>query len=535
MSYSTTYFGDEGSWAHRYLTALRDHWVLITLLVLIAVLPTAAYSLSAPKRYKAEAALVVTPISANDTTYIGINSLLRDSSQSQAVVTAARLVEAPEVGEAVKSRLRLKKRPEVTVTPLGQSNVVSIVATASSAAGAARAANGYADAAIARHSRQLQREVGDAIKRLDARLKARGGTRNAGANDPIQDQIKQRLAQLELLVGGSDPTLAVLSRAVPPASASWPRPKLSILVALVCSLLLGLGLALAIDLINPVVKDENELLLVHRLPILGVIPRISQRELTQFLTSRRELPPNLREAYRMVRGALNGAGPDGSFPRVILVSSAGVEEGKTVTSIGLATAIARSGMSVILVDGDLRNPMLSAVFGASPGRVGLPGVLRGTTTAEGALVPTLYQNLRLLLSTPDPAAVDDLQRDRVAAVLRQLRRHADVVVIDSSPMGEFADAYAFADAAEALIVCARLGRTNREAIRDLLRRLAQLRIAPTGVVAVARRRTFGTAATYGQRRPVDLPTASAARPHSGTDGDGGTEVLTGDGEARVGR
>jgi capsular exopolysaccharide synthesis family protein len=525
---SAAHVGDEDSGAAHYVAAVRDHWLLITLFVLIAVLPTAAYSLTAPKHYNAEADLVVTPIPADDTTFLGINTLLRDSTQSQAVVTAGRLVDTPEVGESVKSTLGLRTRPSVDVKPLSQSNVVSIVASASTATAAAALANAYADAVIALRTAALQAEIGAAIDRLNPRLASLSASPNDPSSQAIASQIRQRLGTLDTLVGAQDPTLSVLARAVPPTSASWPRPALSVFVAFACSLLLGTGLALAIDLINPVVKDENELLFVHRLPILARLPRVPQKALRRFLTSREELPSSLREAYRMLRGALAMAGPQGQFPRVILVSSASAAEGKSVTAIYLANVIARSGMNVILVDGDLRNPMLAAVFGAPAGRKGLTDLLRGTTTLDAALTPGPRPNLRLLLSLRDPLIIDLLHKDRVAGVLAQLREHADVVVIDSSPLNEFADSYAFANAADAVILCVRLGRTRRDKVGDLLRRLSQLHIVPTGFVVIARKRTFAAQTYTGQRRYIGLPLL----PEAG--GDASDSGSASDGEAAAG-
>jgi uncharacterized protein involved in exopolysaccharide biosynthesis len=229
----------------RNLAALRSHWRLIALFLVLAVVPTAYYSYTAPKRYKAEADLLVTPIPADDTTFIGINGLLRDSTQGQAVLTAGRIASAPDVGERVRSRLRLAKSPSVDVTPLQQSNVVGIVASASSPPAAARIANAYADAVISLRAAELQRELTAVTSHLEERLSSLAAT-----NDPlspvIESQIRQRLAQLDPLVGEPNPTLSILSRASEPGSASWPRPKLSILVAVLGSLLLAGGLALAL-------------------------------------------------------------------------------------------------------------------------------------------------------------------------------------------------------------------------------------------------------------------------------------------------
>jgi uncharacterized protein involved in exopolysaccharide biosynthesis len=274
------------------LAALRYHWRLIALFLVLAVVPTAYYSYTAPKRYKAEADLLVTPIPANDTTFIGINGLLRDSTQGQAVLTAGRIAAAPEVGQTARSRLRLAGTPSVDVTPMQQSNVVGIVASASSPPAAARIANAYADAVISLRAAELQRELSAAISHLEARLGSL-----AAANDPlstsIAGQIKQRLAQLDPLVGEPNPTLSILSRATAPSSASWPRPKLSILVAIVGSLLLAGGLALALG-----VKDAG-----------GRAPPLAASSAREDAESRDVRQQN-REALSVDTGELVGGAPE---------------------------------------------------------------------------------------------------------------------------------------------------------------------------------------------------------------------------------
>src|SRR5918999_1516908 len=90
----------------RYLTALREHWLLIAVLVVIAVAAAAASAFTAEKRYEAETDILVTPVSATDETFLNID-VLRESldPQSRSVLTAAQLIKTPEVGSEVRRRL----------------------------------------------------------------------------------------------------------------------------------------------------------------------------------------------------------------------------------------------------------------------------------------------------------------------------------------------------------------------------------------------------------------------------------------------
>ena len=84
--------------AVRYLQALRRHWLLIATLLGVAVGAAAISTFTATKRYTSSADLLVRPLSPNDATYQGFNSLFQQTLDgSSAVVTAARVIGSPEI------------------------------------------------------------------------------------------------------------------------------------------------------------------------------------------------------------------------------------------------------------------------------------------------------------------------------------------------------------------------------------------------------------------------------------------------------
>lgn len=465
----------------RYLEALRDQWLLIAGLVLVAVAATGIYLAAATTRYEAHAQVVVTPLSADTPAFVGINGLLRNSTQSEPVVTAAQFLGSPAVRDAAR---QLAGDPassaSVDVAPRSQSDVVDVGVTASSAQDAAVVANAYVDAAIALRNRTIQRQVAATIARLRHRIDAipkKHATRTEAA---IARQFRSRLAQLSTLRGSPDPTMSLLSRATPPTSASYPRPTLSLAVAILCALLLGGALAIVRDRTNQAIRDEDELEAVTGLPVLAHVPYLGDRDLRRTLA---DPPSAAREAYRLLRSQLSRTG--GREPGVVVVCSLTRDESRTGTAIGIARAFADADRRVILVDGDMRQPVASFALGAAIGG-GLPDVLRATSALEPSLVPIRSENLQLLPSTPDPAAPDYVASERMARLLSMLRERADLVVIDSPPADEAAEAYAFASLGDAVVVCARPGATDRAGLRSLLRRFARLGIEPAGVVAVGR-------------------------------------------------
>ena len=175
MTEPTLSFGNQREGASRYLTALREHWLLILTLVAVAVGSAAAYSLTAPKRYKAEATILVNPVGEADTTFVGMPVIKESNGLTSGVLTAARLIQTPEVAEGVRKRYRFDMSRNallgsIDVKPLSQSNIIAIQATAGSASRAAAIANAFAAQLLRQRSNQFRSAVNSTITRLHARL-----------------------------------------------------------------------------------------------------------------------------------------------------------------------------------------------------------------------------------------------------------------------------------------------------------------------------------------------------------------------------
>jgi capsular exopolysaccharide synthesis family protein len=476
----------------RYLAAIRANWPLIALIIAVCMATAVLYSATAPKRYEAKADLFVSPIDPSDATFLGIGVVRESPSDpNRGVITAARFVKTPEVAKAVRARLAggingaetaSALLSKVHAQPVGQANIVSISASGPTAKSSAAIANAFASATIAQRTAVFQQQLKSVIRDLTARLDAipasdRGGFEAVG--------IRERLARLAPFVGQRDPTLTLFARASPPSAPRWPRPLLSIAVAFVASALLGTGLAVARELANPRLS-EDELLFDHSLPILARIPRLRRDQLRNFLTHRKPLPGEVREAFRTLRANL--AADRGSM-HTILVTSSISGEGKTLACANLAITIAAGGERVLLVDGDFRKPMLATVFGVPTRSSSLIDVMLGRSSLDGLLSPPGYEHLRLLPSSPrDADLIDLVEPNHAEEILEQLKRDADVIIIDSSPLTEVADALIWASAADSILVAVRIGRSRRDKLDELLRTLDRRGVAPAGVVLTTKER-----------------------------------------------
>jgi Mrp family chromosome partitioning ATPase/capsular polysaccharide biosynthesis protein len=483
--------GDDQRGALRYVQALREHWVMIVTLVTVGVLVAALYTMTATKRYEAEASLLVTPVQATDSAYLGI-SVFRESSDdpTRTVVTLSRIVHTEQAAEAARKAggLRLSLGQllgSVSVIPVSQSNLITIKATADNPVAAAAIANGFAKGIVGVRTRQFQSEVASTITRLQRQVDAIPASLKESQQSIA---LQQSIANVRALVGTSDPTLRIATPAGPPGSPVWPRAKLTIIAAFLATLFLGCALALILELVNPRVNREEELIFEQRLPILARVPRLRRKMIRDYLARREPLPQHAWEAYKTLRMNLAAAKPGGHAPRTILVTSSQSRDGKTITAVNLATSLAKSGMKVILVDCDYRRPMLGAILGVSASS-GAPSFLEDSSRLPSLLVSSAdVEGLSILPASPENALlVDQIDGARVRSFFDSLSELADVVIVDSAPATEVADTLPLAAEADAVLIAVRLGHTRRDRLSELRWLLAQHSVSPSGFVMAARR------------------------------------------------
>jgi capsular exopolysaccharide synthesis family protein len=332
----------------------------------------------------------------------------------------------------------------------------------------------------------VQNELRPIVSRLSRRLDALPeASRDVGEGRALAE----RLATLRALAGGKDPTLQIASLAVAPAEAAWPRPLLSLVVALLVGLLLGIGVAIALELLNPLVlRDED--VLEERLPLLARVPRTTARDVHRHLQQEAAFGADVNDAYQVARVNVSAALPSGEETGAILVTSASRGEGKTSAAVNLALVYAHAGRRVVLVDTDLRRARLSRALGIPETRLGVRELVLDQVDAEDALMPVggYGERLRVLAArSEDGYAFDLLEAQRVEALVEQLRSQADIVVLDSPPITEAADGLVLAKAVDAVVLVVRYGRTRRDRLARARLLLEQLGVVPAGIVAVTRR------------------------------------------------
>lgn len=268
----------------------------------------------------------------------------------------------------------------------------------------------------------------------------------------------------------ADDVSVLVPAAVPNAPRSPQQVQAGVVGALI-GLLVGFALVLVRQQLDDPVHGLEGLEEVLVAPVLTVIPRIRGRRKREGGALRKASSSPAAEAYRILRANLAAAGP-GTQHRVLLVTSAMEEEGKSTTAANLAIAFAETGEQVVLVDADLRKPKLHRLLGVANER-GLAEALAANPTRTASIVPidTPAGRLGLLPAGPgreEPART--LSSPRLGSMLTGLRDSA-IVIVDSPPALPVADATMLAGHADAVLLAVDTARSSRAALERLSSRL----------------------------------------------------------------
>lgn len=480
----------------RYVSTIRERRWLIALTVLVTTLAAIIYVLAASKVYKAEADLLVTPVTGSDATLSGLGLISSSSDPTRDVETASKLVTSVNVARRVKAQLLHDPRsPQdllqaVTVQPVATSNIVAVTANGSSPAQAQQIANSFATQAVANRTDNFRRELGQRITNLKPQAAAEPKTPTT-QSDP--NSLSSQLSRLELLRSGTDPTIRVETLADPPSSPSSPKSKLSVLAGIIAGLVLGVGGAFALQVLDPRLRREEQLRRLYGLPILARIPQDARAHGSGALAPE-SLSPSTIEAYRTLRATLAASRAHETGATSVLVTSPSPSEGKTTSAINLASSLALAGNKVILIEADLRRPAIGKALGVEP-RHGTGSVLLETVDLEDALETTKAygQYLQLLVADYSGAAsgwmADRLFLPSTHRIVAEAKRLADYVIIDSPPLSEVIDALPLAQRADAVLVVVRLGKTQLTKLAHLGELLSRHGIRPVGFAVVGAKAT----------------------------------------------
>ncbi len=309
--------------------------------------------------------------------------------------------------------------------------------------------------------------------------------REAENDQRLYDLVLKRLKDIELSGLLRTSNVRVLDAARPISHPVRPRVLNTLLLGLLFGLLGGVGLALALEMLDTSVTSQADIEDRIGVPFLGFIPSVSREDAQKTggtdLFIHRHPKSSVAECCRAVRTNLLFMSPDKPF-KTMLVTSSGPQEGKSTTTINLGIAMSQSGNRVVILDTDMRRPRLHKAFGV-PNDVGVSSVVVGEVAMEDALKSTEVPNLFLMpcgAIPPNPAELLHTQafRDLVAKLCERFDR----VILDSPPIGAVADAVVLSAHVDGVVMVVKGGATHREVARRAVRALRDVKAKVFGAV-----------------------------------------------------
>lgn len=288
--------------------------------------------------------------------------------------------------------------------------------------------------------------------------------------------------QIERPTPGSRPMVrvTVVDAAEIPSAPVSPKPLVNVTLGALIALFVCVGALLLREQLDTTVKSSDMLQKVAQQPVLGVIG--FERDARRYpLIIRTHGRSSRSESFRSLRTNLQFIGVDRQ-PRSLVVTSCLPNEGKSCTSANLAVALAQAGWRVILVDGDLRRPRIPDYLGIE-GATGLTDVLIGKASLSDVIQTWGEPGLSVLPSGQIPPNPSELLGSQgMRAVLAQLTRDYDIVIIDAPPLLPVADAAVLGAIADGALLVARYGKTRREQVVRAVELLSSVNARLVGTV-----------------------------------------------------
>ncbi len=322
----------------------------------------------------------------------------------------------------------------------------------------------------------------------------------------------ERLEETRIQEAGQKGNIKELDRAILPVFPISPKKKLNLMLGALIGLGLGIGLTFLLEYFDDSIKDPEEL---ERLgfPILATIPEISSKEVVSNIQSENGNSEDLFEAKQIETRLVTHFDPKSPISEsyrtlrtniqfknkqtkrhVILVTSSAPKEGKSTTVANLAITMAQMGNKTVLIDADLRRPVMHSIFNLRKEN-GITNYLIGNKELDDIIKPTFVDNLSIIPCGPLPPNPSELLgSEEMLDLINQLKNKYEVILFDSPPVIAVTDAAILSTLVDGIILVIKAHQTHREAIKRAKNLLdnAEARVFGSLLNGVNIKKTYGT-------------------------------------------
>ncbi|MEU7811062.1 polysaccharide biosynthesis tyrosine autokinase [Pseudonocardia sp. NPDC049154] len=440
-----------------YLRILRARWAIVAFAVAVCLVAALATYAVRPTEYTARMSMYVSATGAEDAASAAYGAQL----SLQRVKSYVILLGSRRIAEQVVARLDLPDSPDDLSKRITASTPVD--------------------------SQVIDLEVVD-----------RSPDRAAIIANTVYDEFVQVSAELtrNSQLGQSTVALRMVEPAPPPRSPSSTGLGLTLALGLLAGLIIGVAAAFVRNTLDTSIRTRESLAAASGARVLGTVTYDVRRRRAPTTDDEAQpdeaqpsgLPRSSSEDLRKLRTNLR-FGSQRQAPKVVVVASALTGEGKTTLVVDLAATLAAGGLRVLLVDGDLRRPMIAERLGlaTSPG---VAEVLSGKVRVGDAIQRPWEDTVHFLSAGAAMANPSDvLTAEPLETVFAELRGKYDAVLVDSPALDPYTDAAVLAAAGDGAVLVCRSGVGTHAALASAAEGLRAVSAPILGAVLVVIRDT----------------------------------------------
>ncbi len=338
--------------------------------------------------------------------------------------------------------------------------------------------------------------------------------REVKLNEDLYLLLSKRAKEAQISEADRVQSAFIVSPAIEPSSPVQPNKRLNLLMGFIIGLILGLIFAFIIEHLDTSIATIEEVEEFLSLPVVGIIPHIDvlQKQPFGFIKVKESLEDMKKklviyhspkspyvETYHTLRTNIKFSQEQTETKGIILFTSSGVGEGKTMTAINFALSSSLAGIKTLFIELDLRRPFVHKMLGLN--RVpGFTDFVIGRKTVNEVVHTTtdfLLGGLEIdkVVSTPGfenfsfmscgnipPNPVDILSSSETVNVFKELKKNYDLIVIDTPPVLLFADAQILSKIVDTVVIVYRVGKIARGALKRAKEQLLSVKANLIGLV-----------------------------------------------------
>lgn len=292
----------------------------------------------------------------------------------------------------------------------------------------------------------------------------------------------QKYEETKIQEAGQSKNVRILDKAIEPLNPVVPKKKMNMMLGALIGLGLGIGIAFLREYFDNSIRSAEELEKMGY-NLLAAIPRIEKEELERKMQRKwvklgmsegqniearliTHFDPKspISEAYRTLRTNLQFSKIEGEI-KTVLITSSGPKEGKSTTIANLAITLAQFGSRVLLIDTDLRRPVIHSIFGLEK-EDGLTNYMMGQLPYEKLFKESFIENLKLVTSgvlPPNPSEL--LGSKKMEELIGKLKNDFDIILFDSPPVIAVTDPAILSTKVDCTLLVVASNQTNREAVQ----------------------------------------------------------------------